>query len=167
MTVVKIKKIDKDAVIPHKAHKFDCGADLHVLVSQENKPFMFDWNGEKVEVAQIFNDHVYLEPRQTLVFHTGLKMAIEDGYVAKVYPRSSTGIKNKLMLANTVAIIDSPYRGELLLAFTNHSDEIKKIHHLDKLAQMEIQEVLPVEYIEVDKLDETERGEGGIGSSGV
>lgn len=166
MTIVKIKKIDEDAIVPHKAHKGDCGADLHVLVNEKNKPFVFDENGEKVEVIQIFNNYVNLFPRQTLIFHTGLKMAIEDGYVAKIYPRSSTGIKNKLMLANTVAVIDSPYRGELLLAFTNHSDEIKQIHHLDKLAQMEIQEVLPVEYIEVDELDETERGDGGIGSSG-
>lgn len=165
MTVVKIKKIDKEAVMPHKAHKFDCGADLHVLVNEKNKPFYFNENSEKVEF-QVFKDEISVCKNQTIVFHTGLKMAIEDGYVAKIFPRSSTGIKKNLMLANTVAIIDSPYRGELLLAFTNHSNTVQTIHHLDKLAQMEIQEVLPVEYIEVDELDETERGEGGIGSSG-
>lgn len=165
MIIVDIMKIDEEAVMAHKAHKFDCGADIHVLVNQNNKPFYFDKNGNKVEL-QIFKDTIHLAPNDTIIFHTGLKMAIPNGYVAKIYPRSSTGIKKNLMLANTTAIIDSDYRGELLLAFTNHSKIVQSISHLDKLAQMEITKVLDVDYIELIDLSDTERGEGGIGSSG-
>ena len=106
-------------------------------------------------------NYVTLEPGQTLVFHTGLKCATPNGFGLKVYVRSSTGIKKKLRLANGTGIIDTAqYRGELLLALNNFGTKAVKIFDKDRVAQGE---VVPV--LNVKSLSDTERGEGGIGST--
>ena len=162
---IKFLKIDNEAVLPKYAHNGDACMDIHVLVNEHNKPFVFTETGEKDEVQMVFNS-VMLCPQQTICFHTGLKCSTEQGWGMKMYVRSSTGIKRGLKLANDTAIIDTAtYRGELIIALHNQTDTVQEVKHLDKLVQAEIFKIEDVEIEEVDELNDTERGEGGIGST--
>lgn len=109
---------------------------------------------------------VVVKPNEVVKIPTGIKVSIPEGYFGAVYPRSSTGIKHRITLANTTGIIDSDYRGDIQIFFVNNSDKEHTIHNGDRLAQMIIQPYVRVEIEVVDSLDETERGEGGIGSTG-
>ena len=109
---------------------------------------------------------VEIKPEETVKINTGLKVQIPEGYFGAVYPRSSTGVKRKLMLANTIGVIDSDYRGEIMIFFYNYGDQTQIIKHGDRLAQLVIQPYQQFEIEVVDKLDESDRGEGGFGSTG-
>lgn len=109
---------------------------------------------------------IIAKPNQVVKIPTGLKMQIPEGYFGAIYPRSSAGIKLRVKLANSTGIIDSDYRGEIILFLINESEEDLVINKGDRLVQMIIQPYLRVEIEEVDELSETERGEGGIGSTG-
>ena len=153
---VKIKKLHKDAVIPKYAHNGDAGMDLVAV----NK---------------------YLDKDFNLVFDTGLAFEIPKGYVGLVFPRSSNA-KKDLLLSNSVGVIDSGFRSSVTLKYKhicNIIDETKgdnKIHFSfakesyyevgDRVGQIIIMPYPQIEFVEVDKLSETERGEGGYGSTG-
>lgn len=170
-------KIDPRAVIPKYAHTGDMCMDISVLIDEnEMKPMYMDdsvHSANDVKVPLVtgkIGDLCYavIEPGQSLVFHTGLKCATPKGYGLKVHVRSSVGIKKKLQLTNCTGIIDtSQYRGELMIALLNNSSKARKIFSGDRVAQGEIVKVLDVEIVEVTTLSDTERGEGGIGSTGV
>lgn len=117
--------------------------------------------------------------RQPALIKLGFAMEIPPGYHAKIYPRSSTGLKTTLRMANSVGIIDSDYRGEV--CFIGESNKIEFYqegnittftaigYHVfagERIAQMIIEKNEDVKLIEVDQLSETERGEGGFGSTG-
>lgn len=111
---------------------------------------------------------IYLEPGETKLVKSGLKFAIPKGWVGKLYPRSGWGVKKGLILGNTVGIIDSIYRGELLIALKNNGQEDIVIEPMDRVAQMVVTVHLNYERIQqVEELDETERGESGFGDSGI
>lgn len=109
---------------------------------------------------------VIIKPKETVKIHTGLYVEIPDGFFGAVYPRSSTGVKKHLMLANTVGIIDSDYRGELMVFFYNYGDCDQVIENGDRLAQLVIQPYLRCEIKKVDELADSKRGDGGFGSTG-
>ena len=109
---------------------------------------------------------IIIKPKETVKIHTGLHVEIPEGYFGAVYPRSSTGVKKHLMLANTVGIIDSDYRGELMVFFYNYGEEDQIIEDGDRLAQLVIQPYLRCEIKKVDELADTKRGDGGFGSTG-
>ncbi len=109
---------------------------------------------------------IVVKPNEVANVPTGLKVSIPKGYFGAIYPRSSAGIKHRITLANTVGIIDSDYRGDIHIFFVNNGDKEHVIHKGDRLAQMIIQPYVQVEFDIVDDLDETDRGEGGIGSTG-
>ncbi|WP_200813104.1 dUTP diphosphatase [Helcococcus massiliensis] len=109
---------------------------------------------------------IVVGPNEVAKVPTGIRVSIPKGYFGAVYPRSSTGIKHRITLANTVGIIDSDYRGDIQIFFVNNSDKPYTIEHGERLAQMVIQPYVKVDIELVDSLDETERGEGGIGSTG-
>lgn len=114
-----------------------------------------------------FNDtDIIIEPGNTEAISTGLKMEIPEGYFAAIYPRSSTGVKRNLMLANSTGIIDSDYRGEIKLFFYNFGKESQVIKKGERLAQLIIQPYERVKIKKVNSLSDTSRGEGGIGSTG-
>ena len=110
--------------------------------------------------------NLIIKPNETIKIHTGVHVEIPDGYFGAVYPRSSTGVKKHLMLANTVGIIDSDYRGELIIFFYNYGDESQVIENGDRLAQLIIQPYMKCEIRQVDELSTSVRGEGGFGSTG-
>ncbi|BAQ84128.1 dUTP diphosphatase [uncultured Mediterranean phage uvMED] len=139
---VKIKKLNKDAVIPKYAKDGDAGMDLTAVSCDYDKK----------------ND-VY-------VYGTGLCFEIPKGYVGEVYSRSSI-YKTGLILSNGTGVIDSGYRGEVLLKFYNSKDDDKSIYKKgDRIGQIIIMPYPKIEFEEVKILSDSERGSGGYGSSG-
>lgn len=171
-TVLKVRRISDRAILPKYAHNGDMCFDLSVLIDGDNTVDIIDGDvQQKKSVIPGMDEtgrvYVTIEPQQSLVFHTGLKMATEVGYGVKVHVRSSTGIKKNLTLANGTGVIDTAtYRGELMIALINEGSTARRIYDQERVAQGEVQPVLEVEIKEVDTLNDTERGEGGIGSTG-
>jgi dUTP pyrophosphatase len=97
---------------------------------------------------------------------TGLRIAVPFGYEVQLRPRSGLALKHGITLPNTPATIDSDYRGELQVILINHGAEPFVIHRGDRIAQLLVQKVEPVEFREVDVLPESGRGAGGFGSTG-
>ena len=139
---VRIKKLHPDAVIPKYAKPGDAGMDL-VAVSKE----------ETLKYTQ---------------YKTGLAFEIPDGHVGLVFPRSSN-CNIDLIMSNCVAVIDSKYRGEVMIRFKKHFtliDDLRKVYEVgDRVAQIIIMPYPEIEFEEVDDLSETERGDGGFGST--
>jgi dUTP pyrophosphatase len=145
MVKVKIKKLNENAKIPARATEGSAGADLYAVCECES-----------IEIA----------PHETKLIHTGLAFEIPDGYVGLVFARSSLGTKRGLAPANKVGVIDSDYRGEVMVSLHNHTNETQQIDNGERIAQMVIVPFLKAEFDLCDELDSTERGAGGFGSSG-
>lgn len=140
----KVLKIVSEGICPQYATKGAAGFDLYC-------------NNDEVIVAK---------PHKIVKIPTGLKMQIPEGYFGAIYPRSSAGIKLRIKLANSTGIIDSDYRGEIILFLINEGEDYLEIKKGERLAQMIIQPYVRVEIEEVDEISQTDRGEGGIGSTG-
>lgn len=108
-----------------------------------------------------------LHPLQRRLIPTGIHIELPPGYEAQIRPRSGLGIRKGLTLVNTPGTIDSDYRGEIKLILVNLSDEPQTIEPGDRVAQMVIARYERIEWEEVDRLSETERGAGGFGSTGI
>ena len=144
--VLKIKKINENAVVPTRGSKDAAGYDLYCASSA---------------VVRIY-------PLETIKISTGIQMEIPDGYVGLIFARSGIAVKKGLRPANAVGVIDSDYRGEVIVALHNDSSEIQYVEPRDRVAQLVLVEYLAPEIEEVvEDLTKTERGEGGFGSSGV
>lgn len=141
---IKVKKLTPNATVPTMGSKFAAGADLY--------------SAEDADVV--------IEPSETKFIGTGLAMEIPEGYVGLVYARSGLACKRGLAPANKVGVVDSDYRGEIKVALHNHGKEAQTVEKGERIAQMVIAPYLSVNYEETDELSETERGEGGFGSTG-
>jgi len=108
-----------------------------------------------------------LLPGQRHAVATGLAIAVPDGYEVQVRPRSGLALKHGITVPNTPGTIDSDYRGELKVILINHGSDVFPIRRGDRVAQLVIAPVQRAGFIEVDDLDETTRGAGGFGSTGV
>lgn len=146
MTQVKIKKLSNTATIPSRGSIEAAGLDLYADIPVENI--------------------IAIEPHTTAFIGTGLSMAIPKGYYGGIYARSGLACKESLRPANCVGVIDSDYRGQIIVAIHNDSNEIKMIENGQRIAQIIIQPYLEVDLIETNELDDTERGEGGFASTG-
>lgn len=102
----------------------------------------------------------------TMIIPLGFAIEIPKGYHAKIFPRSSTGLKTNVRMANSVGIIDSDYRGEVGFIAEAKYNGYNFIHKGERIAQMLIEKNVDVEFVQVEELSDTERGEGGFGSSG-
>lgn len=111
-------------------------------------------------------ESIVIEPGTIRRIPTGLAMALPAGYEAQIRPRSGLASKHGLTLPNAPGTIDADYRGEILIPLINHSRESFTITHGLRIAQMVIAPVIQASVIEVDALDETERGDRGFGSTG-
>jgi dUTP pyrophosphatase len=140
---VKIFRENKDIQIPQYQTDFSAGMDLH---SSEN---------------------TVIKPRERIAVKSGVKVAIPEGYELQARPRSGLALRNGITLANSPGTIDSDFRGEIKSIMINHSDEPFEIKKGDRICQLVLKKVEKIEWHEVDNLDETERGEGGFGSTGV
>lgn len=140
---VKIKRLDKDLPLPHYAHAGDAGLDLYA------------------------SESVTLEPGQRLLIGTGIAIALPEGFAGFVQPRSGLAAKKGLTIVNSPGLIDSGYRGEIkVIALNTDAQAAIQIERGNRLAQLVIQEVPIVTLEEADELDDTDRAEGGFGSSG-
>ena len=141
---LKIKKLDPNIELPCYAYSTDAGLDLR--------------SNEVLDIA----------PGERKLIHTGLAIAIPEGYAGFIQPRSGLALKQGLTIVNTPGLIDAHYRGELMVIALN-TDKQASIHieRGQRIAQLVIQQVPTVQLIEVDELDETDRGTEGLGSSGI
>jgi len=108
-----------------------------------------------------------IAPHERVIVGTGLAMAIPHGFAGMVLPRSGLATRSGITVANAPGLIDSGYRGELRIGLINHSEEPFAIAPGDRIAQLVIVAVASPEFVEVEMLDETDRGSGGFGSTGV
>lgn len=141
-------KLTPDAVIPSRATAESAGFDLSVCSETP----------------------VTIEPGKTVLVHTGVAVVLPMGTAGMVYPRSGLASKHGIDLANCVGVIDSDYRGELMVPLHNHSDQPFTVSGGDRIAQMVVTPVIlpEVEEIPIDEpMPESERGEGGFGSTGL
>ena len=110
---------------------------------------------------------ITLKPLERHLIPTGLRIALPEGYEAQVRPRSGLALKHGITVLNTPGTIDADYRGELMVLLVNLSNEDFVINAGERIAQMIITKYETVVWKPVDLLDETERGEGGYGHTGV
>lgn len=142
-SVMRFRLTNESATIPTRGTKCAAGMDLY---SCEN---------------------AVIQPGDTVMVHTGVCAAIPDGYFGGVYARSGIATKRGLRPANCVGVIDSDYRGEVMVALHNDSSVLQEIQSGDRIAQMIVQPYEQVELKVVDELDKTERGAGGFGHTGT
>ena len=115
--------------------------------------------------ADIEND-IEILPHQTVMIPSGFAIEIPDGYAGFVYPRSGMASKRGLASANKVGVIDSDYRGEVIVALHNHSDAPATLSPGERVAQLIIAPVFTPGFVITDELTDTSRGSGGFGSTG-
>ena len=140
---VKITKLNKNATIPTYGSEYAAGADLYACI---DKP-------------------IVIKKRETVFVPTGLSMEIPEGLVGLIYARSGLGSKKGLAPANKVGVIDSDYRGEIMVALHNHSKEDYELQVGERIAQMVFTPYYMATFKE-EKLSSTKRGNGGFGSTG-
>lgn len=120
-----------------------------------------------MDIRAALEDPVELPPGSRKLIPTGLKMAMPEGYEAQIRPRSGLAYRNGITMLNTPGTIDADYRGEVKVLAVNLGNEPFVINHGDRVAQMVIAPVTQAQVEEVKQLSETERSEGGFGSTGV
>ena len=138
---IRFKKLSQSAVVPRKAHASDAGFDLTCTRFEVT-------NGE------------------LFTYHTDIAVEIPDGHVGLLFPRSSV-YKQDLVLTNSVGVVDSGYRGEVMFKFKPIAKEVKQHYQVgDRIGQLIIIPYPYIEFVEAEELSDSERGEGGYGSSG-
>lgn len=110
---------------------------------------------------------ITLKPGERTLIPTGLQMALPLGFEAQIRPRSGLAIRHGITMLNSPGTIDADYRGEVKVIAINHGQDDFVVQHGDRIAQMVIAPVVQLPMEAVDKLDETDRGEGGFGSTGI
>jgi dUTP pyrophosphatase len=148
---VYIKKLSPLAIIPKYATEGAAAFDLNLLPS--------------IHPAHGNENYVAIYPGDTITCSTGLAMEIPLGYVGLIMPRSGLGVRG-LIIANGTGVIDSDYRGEILVSLYNRSKNMQKFKEGERIAQMLIVPVTEATFVEVAELGMTARGGGGFGSTG-
>lgn len=137
---VKVKRINKDAIIPKYANPSDAGADIYAV------------------------EDTVINPNETIIVKTGIEVEIPAGYMIQIYSRSGLAAKTKLRIANSVGIIDTLYNQEIGVIIENTGSETYTIKKGDRIAQMLIMPTPMIEWEEVDEIKKSNRG--GFGSTG-
>ncbi len=119
-----------------------------------------------VDLMADIKDEVVLAPMQRQLIGTGIRIELPEGYEAQIRPRSGLALKHGLSILNSPGTIDADYRGEIKVLLINLSDETYTVKPGERIAQMVISKYEHVEFLLVEKLNETERGEGGYGHTG-
>lgn len=152
-SLVRVKKLYPDAIVPAYQTKGAAGMDLHV------HRLLCDWGSKRRPVF-------LLDPMDRVLVGTGLSLAIPPGYEGQIRPRSGLALKQGITVLNSPGTIDSDYRGEVQVLLINLGKEPVEIKRGYRIAQLVIAPVVQATLREVEQLDETERGAGGFGSTG-
>lgn len=145
MSILKIKRVREEALLPHRATDGSAGYDLYACLDKA----------------------LTIEAGTVAKVPTGIAIELESSaYAAFVFARSSMGTKYGVVPANAVGVIDSDYRGEVCVFLRNHSDTAYTVQPQDRVAQLIVMPVELPELIEVEELSDTHRGQGGFGSTG-
>ncbi|WP_195937841.1 dUTP diphosphatase [Romboutsia sp. 1001713B170131_170501_G6] len=142
MYTLKIKKLHDDAIIPNFAHKGDAGMDLYSI------------------------EEVVIPASESKLIKTGISIALPKNTEAQVRPRSGLALKHSVTVLNAPGTIDEGYRGEIGVILINHGKEDFIVNKNMKIAQMVVKPIYDINILEVSDLDDTERGNGGFGSTG-
>ena len=145
MTILKIERLPHNKFLPEYKTEGAAGMDLFAAISEP----------------------VTLKPLERALVPTGLKIELEHGYEAQIRPRSGLAAKHGITVLNTPGTIDADYRGEIKVILVNLSDTAFIVNPGERIAQMVVARYEHVEWEETESLDETERGAGGFGSTGV
>lgn len=141
---IKVKRLDKVLPLPKRAHRGDAGADLYAA------------------------EALTLQPGERALVGTGIAIALPLGTVGLIHPRSGLAAKQGLSVVNTPGTVDADYRGEIKVCLINHDRHTPiEIERGMRIAQLVVQRVELVGFAEVEELDDTDRGAGGYGSTGV
>jgi dUTP pyrophosphatase len=140
---LQVRRLDPAAILPGYAHPGDAGLDLATL------------------------EALRVEPGARVAARTGLAVAVPEGWVGLVHPRSGLARRHGLTVANAPGTIDAGYRGEVQVLLVNLGDEPVELAAGDRVAQLLLQRVAQVTVKEVDSLEQTDRGAGGFGSTGL
>lgn len=144
MVTVKCVKLRENAVIPSPESLCAAGCDLSAAIDES----------------------IMIAPHQTVKIPTGLAIELPNGTFGAIYARSGIATKEGLAPANKVGVADSDYRGEIMVALHNHSDEYRIVEPGQRIAQLIIQPYIAAVYEEANELSSTDRGSGGFGSTG-
>jgi dUTP pyrophosphatase len=144
MPKIAVKKLDERAVLPCYGSDFAAGADLYACLEEA----------------------VTIQPGETVFIPTGIALEVPQGCAGLIYARSSMGAKRGLAPANKVGVIDSDYRGQVMVALHNHSALPQTVEPQERIAQLLITPVFTPGFVETEELSDTQRGAGGFGSTG-
>lgn len=142
---VKLKKLTDNAIIPTYGTEFSAGADLYAAIEED----------------------ICINPGETQFINTGIALEIPVGLVGLVYARSGMACKKGVAPANKVGVIDSDYRGEIMVALHNHSSSSVTVSCGERIAQLVLTPYITASFEETDTLEDSVRGEGGFGSTGT
>ena len=142
---VSVKKLREDARLPFSGSEHSAGYDLYACTGREMN---------------------VIAPHTSVMIGTGLACAIPEGYFGALFARSGLAAKEGLRPANCVGVLDSDYRGEIMIALHNDSDQERCVKDGERIAQLVVMPYLAVSFSQTDELDETQRGEGGFGHTG-
>ncbi|PHJ38774.1 deoxyuridine 5'-triphosphate nucleotidohydrolase [Desulforamulus profundi] len=142
-SLIKIKRLQQNAELPRRATPESAGFDLHTL------------------------EDFSLNPGEHKAVRTGLAFEIPPGYAMLIYPRSGMAKNHGITLSNAVGVVDSDYRGEVMVLLHNAGEHKVSFEAGDRIAQAIIHTLPDIELVECEELNETERGKGGFGSTGI
>lgn len=142
---VKFKKVNKLAKMPTRGSKYSAGYDLYACTDKD----------------------IIIMPHETVKIDTGIAIELPNGTFGAIYARSGLATKRGLRPSNCVGVCDSDYRGNYIVALHNDLDTAQCIQAGERIAQLIVQRFEEVNFVEVDELSDTERGEGGFGSTGT
>ena len=147
MSVVQFKKLEhaKDLPLPSYESAHAAGMDIRAALDED----------------------ILIKTGERRLIPTGLQMALPEGFEAQIRPRSGLAIRHGITMLNTPGTIDADYRGEVKVIVINHGHKNFTVKHGDRIAQLVIAPVVQLQVKESENLSETERGEGGFGSTGV
>lgn len=149
---MRVQIVNKSSnTLPTYSTEYSAGMDLRANLKDEKG------NDEVISIA----------PGERVLIPTGLYIQLPYGYEAQIRPRSGLALKYGITVLNTPGTIDADYRGEIGVCLINHGNDTFNVHHGDRIAQIVFAKVEQVQFIEFDKLDDTERGIGGFGHTGV
>lgn len=161
MANLYVEKLHEDAHLPHQMTNDAAAMDVYAFTVRSKSVTYCSLN-DRLPIM----GNVTIEPGMRAIVPTGLKVCCDPGYCVKIYPRSSYATKLGLSLANCVGVIDADYRDELMVSIINHSDEPHIISHGDRIAQIMVERVEPVEVVQGDLPPTDSNRNGGFGSTG-